>query len=475
MRNLTAANSQWLFGPKTDLLFGCGLAYVPVFLLLLYAGSHIETAIPLAITPLIALFLSTPHYGATLLRVYEKREDRQKYRFFSIYLTIAVWLWFTVAVHDSLAGTLLLTLYLVWSPWHYMGQNYGIALMFLGRKGIEIPPGLKRLIHLSFLSSFFLAMTEMQAFPSTGAYYQVITLELSAELRDILFVIFGCTYLYSTIHAAIRLKKFGSFADLIPSALLVFSQALWFLVPLLAIRFKLYQSTVALSMEHATYAFFWVAIAHAVQYLWITSYYAKKSGSPSLVSAFMSKALLAGALIWVVPALLFSPDIFGNRSYDAGLGLMVAAAVNVHHFILDGAIWKLRHGRLAQILLRDAVPTVVSTAGLSRLRLKPALLGLGLVCAGISYAGTVSSVKAERSIALNDSGGITSAADTLRLLQRDSAKLQRVLAKMAAEDGQLDVAIQHASRAVDLDPSVASDELLDLLYKMAQERKDVGS
>ena len=60
----------------------------------------------------------------------------------------------------DLVGSLLITLYLMWSPWHYMGQNYGIALMFLGRRGIRIDPNIKRLIHLSFITSFLLALIE---------------------------------------------------------------------------------------------------------------------------------------------------------------------------------------------------------------------------------------------------------------------------------------------------------------------------
>jgi hypothetical protein len=36
--------------------------------------------------------------------------------------------------------------------------------------------------------------------------------------------------------------------------------------------------------------------------------------------------------------------------FDTGLLLLVNAAVNLHHFVLDGAIWKLRDGTVARIL-----------------------------------------------------------------------------------------------------------------------------
>jgi hypothetical protein len=37
-----------------------------------------------------------------------------------------------------------------------------------------------------------------------------------------------------------------------------------------------------------------------------------------------------------------------------GLGLLTASIVNLHHFVLDGAIWTLRDGRVARMLLRPA-------------------------------------------------------------------------------------------------------------------------
>ena len=53
-----------------------------------------------------------------------------------------------------------------------------------------------------------------------------------------------------------------------------------------------------------------------------------------------------------MPALVFAPQVLGGLPYDLGLGLMVASAVNLHHFVLDGAIWKLRNTRVAGVLLR---------------------------------------------------------------------------------------------------------------------------
>ena len=72
------ASNAWLSSPASDLTLGCGLGYMAAFVLLAVAGQQVETVLPLGLMPLAILLLSVPHYGATLLRVYEKPEDRRK-------------------------------------------------------------------------------------------------------------------------------------------------------------------------------------------------------------------------------------------------------------------------------------------------------------------------------------------------------------------------------------------------------------
>lgn len=466
---IAQANPRWLFGAKPDLLFGCGLFYLAFFSLLVFQGEVVESLFPYALTPLVALFLSIPHYGSTLLRVYETQEARQKYQIFSVYLSGLILAWFVWSVYYSAAGTLLVTLYMVWSPWHYMGQNYGIALMFLGRRKIAISGIIKRLIHISFLFSFLLTLTEIQSFPSSEGFYQVLTLELSGVQRDILYGVFGTGYILTVGAAVYALLRLASLDELLPTLLLICTQALWFLVPLFAIRFGVGQGTVALSMDHAVYAFFWVAIAHAIQYLWITSYFAANQEAGSTVSGFLGKALIAGALIWVVPVFLFSPGVLGNRSYDAGLAILIAAAVNIHHFMLDGAIWKLREGRVASILLRDS--TVMRESGTRVLRpiLKPALLVIGLLCVVSHYLATVSESSARHALLMGDLSAADRALSTLKLLQRDDAQLRRIYSQVALQQQKYDSAIESARVVVTLNPTDSNLAFFDLVQKRARD------
>lgn len=97
-----------------------------------------------------------PHYGATLLRVYERARDRRSYALFSLWATAAVAAWLVAGAFLPAAGGLLATLYFTWSPWHYTGQNCGLAVMFLRRRDVAIEAAEKRWLYASFALSFVL-------------------------------------------------------------------------------------------------------------------------------------------------------------------------------------------------------------------------------------------------------------------------------------------------------------------------------
>ncbi len=129
---------RWLYGPASDLLFGCGVWYLLALVAFVIADPAIRTGGGADILPFLVLVFSTPHYGATLLRVYERREDRRAYTYFAVHASLVIAAIFAVGVHHGFVGSLILTVYFTWSPWHYTGQNYGIAVMFLRRRGIDL-------------------------------------------------------------------------------------------------------------------------------------------------------------------------------------------------------------------------------------------------------------------------------------------------------------------------------------------------
>jgi len=389
---VSPAPAPWLFGPRSDLLFGCGLLYALVFAGFLIAGPELRGATPAWMGAALLLLLGTPHYGATLVRVYENRRDRQGYVLFSVWATLAVIALFVGGLWSTAVGRFMVTLYLTWSPWHYTGQNYGLAVMFLRRGGVALDPDLKRWLYLSFLLSFGLvfvgmhtADTSAQDLPAGYASLGVgfVALGIPQAVAKPL----GIGLLLATL-AALGRAAWGlrgvSPRVLAPVALLVLSQALWFSLPFGLQAFGLVPGVDVLSFEFRTYYFIWIAAAHSLQYLWVTAYYARQSGGWRGQAPQYLRVLAAGAAVWTLPAIVFGPQALGPLAFDQGLGLLIAAAVNLHHFILDGAIWKLR-GRIAAVLIRSGAETPDATAP-GRSWLRPAVWA---ACVGLLLVDAV--------------------------------------------------------------------------------------
>jgi tetratricopeptide (TPR) repeat protein len=351
---------RWLVGPTSDLLWGCGMVYLPILLVLVLDGPRLQTLVPIGLLPLGSLLFAVPHYGATLLRVYERPEDRQKYRFFCVHLTVLIWGLFAVGLFQPTLGSAIYSIYLTWSPWHYAGQNYGLASMFLRRRGVEVTPWTQRALYASFVLSFVLAFLSMHIGGATGAGYaptpasaagafRFYTLGIPAATAGSVAAVALVGYLACIGFAAVSLLRRASLVDLVPSTLLVFSQALWFTVPILARSSGIGTSTAAFAQADAEYAFWWIIFAHSGQYLWITRYFARAAGAGR---NYLTRTMFAGAALYGLPVILFAASGIAPVPFDAGLFLLVNAAVNLHHFVLDGAIWKLRDGAIARVLLR---------------------------------------------------------------------------------------------------------------------------
>ena len=72
-----------------------------------------------------------------------------------------------VAAHFQL-GLLawLFTAYVMWSPWHYAGQNFGLSMMFLRRAGVDVTPRERRWLHLAFVASYVMLLAAFNEGPS---------------------------------------------------------------------------------------------------------------------------------------------------------------------------------------------------------------------------------------------------------------------------------------------------------------------
>jgi len=379
------APKGWLYGPAPDLLLGCGVLFMVLSAVFAVGGDSLFGSIPYVIPAVLIALISAPHYGATLLRVYDQREDRQGYFLFSVVATLALLAVAGVAMFNPLVGSILATVYLTWSVWHYTAQNYGISMMFLRRRGAPLDAGIQRLFHASFNLSFALVFVIMHGASDSVAdparEVRMMPLSIPDGASEVILPLLMVAYGVATLGWLVQLgRRVERFQDLAPPILISLLQALWWSVPYLDKQFGFAGGTVAGDWDARMRFFPWVACAHAAQYIWITSFYARASDRWQGNTRYYIKILLAGSAIWALPALLFAP---GTGEFDWNFMLLLAATVNLHHFILDGAIWKLRQLKIANVLIRSRESVETSAPE------SPGLRKLVWAIAAIGFVATV--------------------------------------------------------------------------------------
>src|SRR5208283_970432 len=143
------------------------------------------------------------------------------------------------------------------------------------------------------------------------------------------------------------LSRRSSWKALLPSATLVLTQFLWFLLP------ALIELLSGKEIPQTRYSSGILAVLHSAQYLWITSYFQRKearaAGQFSWSFPRYLLTLVAGGIALFIPGPWIVSRLF-HADFAASF-LTFTALVNIHHFILDGAICKLRDSRIAALLL----------------------------------------------------------------------------------------------------------------------------
>ncbi len=476
---------RWMFGPVPDLLFGCGVLYALAFGAQLAAGDSMRSLLPYALLPFLSLLLGAPHYGATLLRVFDARETNGRFVRFTVVLTVACLALFALGLRDFAIGSLIVTVYITWSPWHYSGQNYGVGLAFLRRRGVEIDPLLRRLLYGAILCSYLLTVLALHGADPSGAYapvsykgtaYQLLPLNLSRAWVDPLFLLCTVAFVVSSLWAALLLLRRAAPSLLLPTALVFGTQTLWFVAPSVGRHWGLFNGIDPLAPGNAAYTLMWVAVGHFLQYLWFTTFFAV-TAEPGLGKVrYLGKALLAGGAIWVLPTLLFAPGLLGKLPYDFGLAVMAAAMVNIHHFILDGMIWKTRSsGPLTRLLAGPERPEPASLE--MGPRWAPWLVWVGgAACLAVAFIGYWESEFGFRQAAAqNDAARYRQAAERVAWIGRQSPKHHLALAKLATRRGDDAGARRELEESLALFPTADAWSALAAWHERASQREEAAS
>ena len=344
------SSALWIYNPWLDLIVGCGAWSAPL-LLVSYLSLASSARTWSVVFYALALFFNYPHYMATIYRAYRRAEDFHKYRIFTVHITALVVLTLLLSHHWLRILPWIFTIYLTWSPWHYSGQNYGLFMMFARRAGADPSKSVRRALYGAFIASYLLLFLGFHTGPSTDPLF--ISLGIPAIISRWEQITLGVAFLGLSAFGLASLARATGWRNLLPSLTLFSSQFLWFLLPAAISLIK------GLEIPQSRYSSGVLAVMHSAQYLWITSYYARKESSSDVRSKEQRNwrplayfgVLVVGGIALFVPGPWLASRAF-HHDFTASF-LIFTALINIHHFVLDGAIWKLRDGRIASLLLNS--------------------------------------------------------------------------------------------------------------------------
>ncbi len=311
------------------MLIGGGLSLLTTAAVLMTPRTG--TLLTASTLPYFILLSNSAHFAASTVRLYTKPGAYSTMPFATMALPLVTLAVLTLCMFEAgRLGPHLQSLFLTWSPYHYAAQAYGLAVMYCYRSGCLLSARDKSQLWWISMLPFFYAFLKGNAVGFDWLMpREILTLSLVQDVRSVLGVVlmvlaFGTPVVYF----AKSWRSRGSPLPLI-SMLLVFSNGIWWFL-------LIYLD-----------AFIWATIFHGIQYLAIVIIFhlrdqmgrsENRHGRAYHVAWFYLASLALGYGLFNVLPLAFILVGFGKLESV----LLVVATINIHHFIVDGYIWRLK-------------------------------------------------------------------------------------------------------------------------------------
>lgn len=296
-----------------------------------YMSFDLESITGFAALPFIILISNSAHFASSTVRLYTKPDSTKALPFLTMAFPLVALAILTLCIFQAeRMGQHLQALYLTWSPYHYAAQAYGLAVMYSYRSGCLLAQSDKKMLWwVCMLPFFFNFSTGHKIGLEWIIPSQLLEITTVEQVRTGVGVVL--TILAFVTVLALFTKVWRSKSGTMPliSLLIIITNGIWwFVLPTLQ-------------------AFVWATIFHGIQYLAIVIIFHLKDqmdrpdnthGSLYHILWFYAASLLLGYSLFRCLPLAY---VFAGFDLVESL-LLVVAAINIHHFIVDAYIWRLK-------------------------------------------------------------------------------------------------------------------------------------
>jgi hypothetical protein len=338
------APAAYFVNPAVDFALAGGLSIIFFLLLVLFRRPDRTGGIVLAAVQL-SWVVNWPHFSATNFRLYRSWENIRQYPLTALFIPWVI----LAAVIACFWSPLLLApyfikLFLIWSPYHFCAQTIGVTLIYLRRSGVQVRLWERRVLTTMVYSTLFSLLVRSEIKPTTFQYYGIDYLSFGLPawflpLAAVLSTASSAGLVLCYVLWCRRARRLLPAVLLVPAA----AQYLWF------VGGWLWPSFIE-----------FVPFFHSLQYLliaWSLQLKEKRDRHDILPSRrfVIGESFRWYALNIAGGALLF---FFIPQWVSKGTGLplqfatgVFIAGVQIHHFFVDGVIWKLKRSTVSSPLM----------------------------------------------------------------------------------------------------------------------------
>jgi hypothetical protein len=317
-----------LLGPGATLLVSA------VFVALSIAG---RSGWATAFGTWLSLVVLGPHYAATYRRAYASADIVRTHPVVTLVAPVALIAAAALAVRSPHGfGPFYFLAYVAWSGYHYSGQSLGVTMLYPLRQRARLDVREKRLLALPLYVSWIvslLGLAGVGAAARNPAYEIVRDTFAPGALPAWAVAALVLPLLASLTGVAVVARGRRLRGRPLPRACygVIAAQLIWF-------GGGLFSPIFSIGL---------VPIFHSLQYLALTGWHhtrGEKTKSLGSFAAYVLVVLILGLVINPGLLLMFVP----SGAQAATGAAAVISAINLHHFLLDGRIWRMREAKVAK-------------------------------------------------------------------------------------------------------------------------------
>jgi hypothetical protein len=327
-----------VLGAAWDFLFlGPGATLLVSALYMAFVVTKPSAAAGLAAA--LSLIAVGPHYAATYRRAYSSLDIVRSHPLVTlvapVLLVAAAWL----AVRSPGFAPFYFLAYVGWSGYHYSGQSLGVTMLYPLRQRARLDVREKRLLSLPLYVSWLVSLVGLAQAGAVARNpaYEVVRLTFAPRFLPTWAVGLLLLPLVASFAGVVIVARERRARGLpLPRACygVIAAQVSWFGFGLFFPYFNIVL----------------VPIFHSLQYLALTGWHftrGERGRRPGLAAfgGYVLVVLLLGLVVNPGLILAFSG---GSPAQAAVSAAAVISAVNLHHFLLDGRIWRMRETKVAQ-------------------------------------------------------------------------------------------------------------------------------